>query len=256
MYKLSMIKLPLYIVSALPVFYAWRASGFRRTDVFIAALMFVMLAQLVMNVQMDLKDMKRGLECRESEPFLSVGPCYAKALKGTRALVEISYIAMAVAALYVLAATRNPALVLYGLAAILLMVAYLRKPLELYVRGLGEISTFFDFGPILVLGSLSAFGALPNLRAVLASIGFGLAASSIRYSHHLPEDHEGSRRRRLYPAAHAAMIILSAFMLLNPMTVMIALLPATAVSLYAVRGRLRAWADIIYLLLFFILSLL
>ncbi len=256
MHKLSMLKLPLFIVSALPVVYAWHAAGFRRANVFLAALIFVMLAQLVMNVQMDLKDMKRGLECRESEPFLSVGPCYARALKGTGALVKMSYIVMAAAALYVLAVTRNAALVLYGLAAIILMMAYLREPLELYVRGIGEISTFFDFGPILVLGSLSAYGASPDLGAVLVSIGFGLTASSIRYSHHLPEDQEGSRRRRLYPAVHAAMIISSAFMLPNPMAVMVALLPAVAVSLYAIRGKLRAWADIIYLLLFFFLSLL
>jgi 1,4-dihydroxy-2-naphthoate octaprenyltransferase len=152
----SMIKVPLYLVSIIPVIYAWIKTWFKNPFLFALIVIFALASQLSMNIEMDLEDQKRGMKCFESEPLLNVGPCHVILFKQNHLNIirKASLAAMLIIAVVVLAFTRMLILLLYGLAGIVLMYAYLKKPLELYKRGVGEVSTFFDFGPILVLGSL------------------------------------------------------------------------------------------------------
>ncbi len=250
----SELKVPLFLVSLLPVIYSWIYSGLRRPLVFALALTFAFFSQLLMNLEMDLKDKERGLRCFEAEPFLSVGPCYSKLSAKTQKIIRtISLAALLTTALLVLVITEEAILILFGALGVALMYAYLNKPIELYVRGLGEISTFFDFGPLLVLGSELAFSSTITMKALIASIGFGLIASSIRYSHHLPEEREGSMRKKLFPYVHTALLVLSSLALISPAKVLIGLAASIAASAYVIFGKLKAWADIAYLALFFVL---
>ncbi|MGC8600229.1 MAG: prenyltransferase [Nitrososphaeria archaeon] len=249
----SMIKAPLYLVSLIPVVYSWKCTGFSNSFLFTIILFFAIASQLFMNIEMDSEDQERGLKCFESEPLLNVGPCHMMLFKRNQIkLIRASSLAlMLIIAVLVLLITRMLILIIYGLAGIALMYAYLKKPLELYKRGIGEISTFFDFGPVLVLGSYTALGGRYPLSLTPLSVGFGLIASSIRYSHHLVEEKEGSRRKRFYPYVHFALLFSSSLTALNLFKVLLLMPVAILVSVYAARYRYKTWADLIYLLYFF-----
>jgi len=253
----SMIKVPLYLVSIIPVIYAWVKTGFKNPFLFSLILIFALASQLSMNIEMDLEDNKRGMKCFESEPLLNVGPCHVILFKQNHLNIirKASLAAMLIIAVVVLVFTRILVLLLYGLAGTVLMYAYLKKPLELYKRGVGEVSTFFDFGPILVLGSYTALGGVSLNSVIMPSLGFGLIASSIRYSHHIVEEVEGSRRKRFYPYVHALLLVLSSLTALNLLKAALLVPVAVLVSVYASRHRLKTWADLLYLLYFSAISL-
>ena len=109
-------------------------------------------------------------------------------------------------------------LIIIGLFAIILMFAYLYPPVELYMRGIGEISTFFDFGPLLLLGSYYAFTGSIAYSLIPLSIGFGLIASAIRYSHHIIEEPAKSIRKRAYAPLFFTMIVISAIIISWPLS--------------------------------------
>ena len=248
-----MIKAPLYLVSLLPVIYSWIYAGYKNATLFVMIVFFAIASQLSMNIEMDSEDQERGLRCFESEPLLNVGPCHTIIFKKDqiKTIRALSLALMLIIAVIVLLITKMLTLIVYGLAGIVLMYAYLKKPLELYKRGLGEISTFFDFGPILVLGSYTALSGRFTLSLIPISVGFGLIASSIRYSHHLVEEKEGSKRKKLYPYVHLLLLILSAFTALNILKVSMLIPAAILVSVYAAKKKFKTWADIAYLIYFF-----
>jgi 1,4-dihydroxy-2-naphthoate octaprenyltransferase len=254
-----MIKTPLYLVSIIPVIYAWIKTGFKNPFLFALIVVFALVSQLSMNIEMDSEDQKRGMKCFESEPLLNVGPCHMLLFKQNHLNVirKSSLVLLLIIAVVVLAFTRMLVLLLYGLAGIVLMYAYLKKPLELYKRGVGEVSTFFDFGPILVLGSYTALGGGSLNSVIIPSLGFGLIASSIRYSHHIVEEAEGSRRKMFYPYALTLLLVLSSLTALSPLKVALLIPVVVLVSVYASRQRLKTWADLLYLVYFFtVISLL
>ena len=248
-----MIKAPLYLVSLIPVIYSWISAGYRNPIVFMLILVFAIASQLSMNIEMDSEDLERGLKCFYSEPLLNVGPCHMMILKQyqIKAIRALSLGLMLIIAIIVLLITKMLILIFYGLAGIVLMYAYLKKPLELYKRGLGEISTFFDFGPILVLGSYTAVGRNSPLSVLSIAVGFGLIASSIRYSHHLVEEKDGSRRKRFYPYVHLILLLASAFTVFSFLKVVVLIPAALIVSAYAIKGKFKTWADIFYMICFF-----
>lgn len=252
-----MIKAPLYLVSLLPVIYSWAFAGFRNPTVFALIVAFAIASQLSMNVEMDSEDQERGLKCFKSEPLLNVGPCHMLLFNRDQInfIRLISLALMIIIAALVLLITKMVILIIYGLAGIALMYAYLKKPLELYKRGLGEISTFFDFGFILILGSYTALGGRSSLSLINVSLGFGLIASSIRYSHHLVEEKESSMRKKLYPYVHSLLLISSSFLSLSFFRIMLLMPAAVLVSVYGAKYKYKTWGDLFYLLYFFAVNL-
>ena len=207
----SSLKLPLYIVSAAPVIYSWLRSYLSRPFVFALSMIFVLSSQFIMNFEMDRLDLgyrMRGMNCGS---LLPVGPCIFKCeeIKKVRKISIAFLVIMAITASLVLVITRILLLLVFGLLAVAFMIAYLYHPLRLYRRGIGEISTFFDFGPLLVLGTYYAFTGQFGYSIITASIGFGLIASAIRYAHHIIEESENSMRRRLYIPIFFVLIVAS-----------------------------------------------
>jgi 1,4-dihydroxy-2-naphthoate octaprenyltransferase len=214
-----------------------------------------------MNIEMDRLDREYGKSGMKCGSFIPVGPCLFECVS----VEKIRKIAMAPLALMIITAalviiiTRLLVLLAFGLFAMILMFAYLYPPIMLYRRGIGEISTFFDFGPLLLLGSYYAFTGSIAYSLIPASVGFGLIASAVRLSHHIIEEPEGTARKRLYVPAFSIMVIISSILVgLRPgiaHTILIFIsVVIAAMSIIVKDSQKVSAAAIIYLVVFAFLA--
>jgi 1,4-dihydroxy-2-naphthoate octaprenyltransferase len=102
----------------------------------------------------------------------------------------------------------------FGLAGVLLNVAYTAPPLRLKKRGLGELDVLLVWGPLMIGGTYySATGSIP-WRVLLAGLPYGLLCTAVLMGKHidkLPWDSEagigtlpvllGEQRARRFTAA-------------------------------------------------------
>jgi len=209
---ISSMKIPLYLVSVVPLLFSWVNSEFSRLPVFVLSMIFVLFSQFLMNAEMDRLDKNYGNKGIRCSSILPIGPCIFECLdqKIIRKAETISLVLVILTSSLVIIITRLALLIIIGMLAIILMFAYLYPPIKLYKRGIGEISTFFDFGPLLLLGSYYAFTGSMTYSLIPASIGFGLIASAIRFSHHVIEEQEKSIRKRMYVPLFFLLIVVSA----------------------------------------------
>ncbi len=238
------VKVPLFIASVLPLVWAWVEAEYKGGLIFIDALVFVLAAQLLMNLEMDRHDLLRGIAPINCDSFITTGPCEYRCggMGALRAVAGLLALATALAAILI---TKSVTLVLVGVAAIVIMAAYLLKPLELYKRGLGEISTFMDFGPLLVYGSLIAFGAHWGYSQAVASIIFGLDASLLRFRHHLKEE-SGFRRRHAREITSAFIALILTLALIHSIYSALILVPSTAGYALSLDGKDEDEATLAY----------
>lgn len=88
-------------------------------------------------------------------------------------------------------------LLAFGLAGAALAWSYSSPPLRLSYRGMGELSTFLAFGPIMTVGATVAFGGGGIRESVLASVVLGLLASAISFARSFPNrDEDASKGKR------------------------------------------------------------
>ena len=95
--------------------------------------------------------------------------------------------------------TRNPVLLAFGLAGAILAWSYSSPPLRLSYRGIGEISTFFAFGPIMTVGATIVFGGAGLPESALASIVLGLLAAAISFARYFPNREEDAAKGKRTP---------------------------------------------------------
>ncbi len=95
--------------------------------------------------------------------------------------------------------TRNPALLALGLAGAVLAWSYSSPPLQLSYRGIGEMSTFFAFGPIMTIGATIAFGGAGLSESVLASVVLGFLAAAISFARYFPNRTEDVSKGKRTP---------------------------------------------------------
>ncbi len=86
-----------------------------------------------------------------------------------------------------LAAMRGWNLLWVGVAGALISVFYTAPPLRLVHRGLGELSTFFGFGPIMALGAYFVQAKEYAWEPALASIPVGILIALILYVNEVPD---------------------------------------------------------------------
>ena len=77
------------------------------------------------------------------------------------------------------ALTQSLPLLAFGVAGFVLAWSYSSPPLKLSYRGIGELSTFLAFGPIMTVGATVAFGTNGILGSFLASLILGFLAAGI-----------------------------------------------------------------------------
>ncbi len=215
---LKLTKFPLYLTSIGPVVLAWSMGKFSNILIFILLLFFVIFFQMGMNFSMDVSDYKYGRDVKFQNSYFPIGPYSIRMEKLSPEKVfilsMISFLISISLGLIILFLTKKFILLLFGALALFFSYAYLLPPFEFYKKGIGEISTFFNFGPLLFLGSLLAFGVDLNIYNIFISIFFGLSTSAVRFIHHLPEENENSLRFKKFRIIYSSLI-LSSFLILT-----------------------------------------
>ncbi|MGC8645347.1 MAG: prenyltransferase [Thermoplasmata archaeon] len=205
------LKAPLYFTSVSPVLIGWAFSSFKTTYLLALLLLVTTSMQAGMNLAMDFFDHKNGRPLRNEDTFFPIGSLFIEKLHVRPESIRISFISMMMIAvasgLTVVFITRNVLLLYLGLLAVLLSLLYVLPPVKLGARGVGEIATFFAFGPFTVIGTVIALGGSVSLEVIFVSMSLGLLASSIRYLHHLPEDNPGGIRVRYFRLFYPIMVL-------------------------------------------------
>ncbi|MCL5930329.1 MAG: prenyltransferase [Candidatus Thermoplasmatota archaeon] len=211
------LKAPIYFTSISPVLIGWAFSNFRFSYLVLLLLVVTISMQAGMNLAMDYFDHSNSRPLRNDDTVYPLGSYFIEKLGVRPKTIRYGFLAMmtlaVVVGLLVVYLTRSILLLTLGLTAVFLSLLYVVPPIKLGARGIGEIATFFSFGPFPVLGTIIALGYSVGLDAILVSLSLGLLASSIRYLHHLPEDREGGRRVRMFKIVYPIMIITASIMI-------------------------------------------
>lgn len=104
-----------------------------------------------------------------------------------------------VAGLGLVAITANLVLLAFGLGGAVLAWSYSSPPLKLSYRGIGEISTFLAFGPIMTVGATVAFGGAGVESSVFASLILGFLAAAISFARYFPNREEDIAKGKRTP---------------------------------------------------------
>ncbi len=161
-----------------------------------------MLAHVSNNLLNDLFDTDTGLDTGEypralyaPHPILS-GMITRRGLTRAAAAVTVTGLAIMV----VLTIARGPLVLAFGLAGVLLNVAYTAPPLRLKKRGLGELDVLLVWGPLMIAGTYySAVGHLP-WQVWPASIPYGLLCTAVLMGKHIDKLPVGRAGRGPHPA--------------------------------------------------------
>jgi 1,4-dihydroxy-2-naphthoate octaprenyltransferase len=211
------LKAPIYFTSISPVLIGWAFSQFRLSYLVLLLLVVTVSMQAGMNLGMDYFDHLNSRPLRNDDTLFPLGSFFIERLNVRPAILRSSFfvlIAVATAVgLLVVFLTKSFLLLYLGLGAVFLSLLYVIPPIKLGARGIGEIATFFSFGPFPVIGTIIALNAQITLESIFVSIGLGLLASSIRYLHHLPEDREGGTRVRHFRTVYPIMIVTASIMI-------------------------------------------
>jgi len=108
-------------------------------------------------------------------------------------------VAGVLAGLALVALTQSLLLLAFGVTGFLLAWSYSSPPLKLSYRGIGELSTFLAFGPIMTVGATVAFGTAGALGSALASLILGFLAAGISYSRYFPNETEDRAKGKRTP---------------------------------------------------------
>ncbi len=229
------LKLPLYFTSVAPVIFIWVYNNFKSSFYFVFLLIIVLLMQLALNLAMDFYDYQHGIQIVNESTVFPVGPylVYKMHIKpeSIRKAFIVSALMAVIFGLYIIFVSGDYSLIIIGILAVFVSLIYVLPPFRLDTRGLGEFSTFFSFGPFILIGSSILFNIRITFFIISVSILFGLLASAIRFLHHITEDNpEGTRVknfRKIY-----AFILLFGFIIqaYNPL-LFLYMIPPLAISI-------------------------
>jgi 1,4-dihydroxy-2-naphthoate octaprenyltransferase len=147
----------------------------------------LVLAHVSNNLVNDLFDTSTGLDTEDypralyaPHPILS-GMITRAGLVRAAVLVNVADVAILVA----LVLARGPVVLAFGLAGVVLNVAYTAPPLRLKKRGLGELDVMLVWGPLMIAGTVySAIGSVP-WQVWPASIPYGLLCTAVLMAKHI-----------------------------------------------------------------------
>ncbi|MEL9914738.1 MAG: prenyltransferase [Thermoplasmatales archaeon] len=208
---LKALKAPLYFTSISPVLVGWAFSSFRISYLVVLLLIVTVSMQAGMNLAMDYFDHNSGRPLRNEDTFFPLGSLFIEKYRVNPATVRLSFLIMMLVAvvfgLSVVYITRNLILLYFGLFGVFISLLYVIPPIKLGARGIGELSTFFSFGPLAVIGTIIAIGGNVTSEAIFVSVSLGLLVSAIRYLHHIPEDSPDGKRVRHFKVVYPILVI-------------------------------------------------
>lgn len=211
------LKAPIYFTSIAPVLLGWAFSHFRYSYILVMLFVVTVTMQAALNLAMDYFDHQNSRPLRNEDTLFPLGSYFIEKLGVQPKYLKYSFFIMLVISivtgLTVVYITRNLILLYLGLTAVFLSILYVVPPIKLGARGVGEIATFFSFGPFPVLGTILALGFHVSMESISVAIALGLLASGIRYLHHLPEDKQGGVRMRNFRIIYPVFLLASALII-------------------------------------------
>ena len=165
---------------------AVRRPGFN-AGWFALAFIGIVLAHVSNNLVNDLFDTSEGLDTGDYPRALYAPHPILSGMISKRGLINaaIAVNAADVLILIVLVAARGWVVLWFGLAGVVLNVAYTAPPLRLKKRGLGELDVLLVWGPLLIAGTYySAVGTVP-WQVWAASVPYGLLCTAVLMAKHI-----------------------------------------------------------------------
>jgi 1,4-dihydroxy-2-naphthoate octaprenyltransferase len=154
---------------------------------FVLAFIGIALAHVSNNLVNDLFDTDAGLDAEDYPRALYAPHPILSGMIDRDGLVRAA-VAVNVADLVILAilvGARGFVVLLFGIAGVVLNVAYTAPPLRLKKRGLGELDVLVVWGPLMIAGTYySAVGTVP-WQVWLASIPYGLLCTAVLMGKHI-----------------------------------------------------------------------
>jgi 1,4-dihydroxy-2-naphthoate polyprenyltransferase len=146
-----------------------------------------------LNVANDVFDTIQGADDANATPtkFSGGSRVIQNALMSVRGMSLLAVACYGIATalgIAILALRGSPALIAIIVLGLFISLAYTMPPFKLVYRGLGEIATFFGFGPVMLLGAYAVqTGGALSLEAFVASIPVGLLVAMILYVNEIPD---------------------------------------------------------------------
>ncbi len=154
---------------------------------FALAFVGIVLAHVSNNLVNDLFDTSEGLDTGDYPRALYAPHPILSGMISKRGLINaaIAVNAADVVILIVLVAARGWVVLWFGLAGVILNVAYTAPPLRLKKRGLGELDVLLVWGPLLIAGTYySAVGHIP-WQVWPAAVPYGLLCTAVLMAKHI-----------------------------------------------------------------------
>jgi 1,4-dihydroxy-2-naphthoate octaprenyltransferase len=154
---------------------------------FALAFVGITLAHVSNNLVNDLFDTDTGLDTADYPRALYAPHPILSGMISRAGLVRAALVvnALDIVILIVLVAARGWVVLIFGLAGVVLNVAYTAPPLRLKKRGLGELDVLLVWGPLMIAGTYySAVGSVP-WHVWPAAVPYGLLCTAVLMAKHI-----------------------------------------------------------------------
>jgi 1,4-dihydroxy-2-naphthoate octaprenyltransferase len=188
-------RLPFLTATFVPVFLGLAIAARHGSFDWLTALLTLIgasLAHLAINVTNDIFDELSGADAANKNPtqFSGGSRVVYYGLLSMRQLATLAgglYLAAIVIGLVLLAMRPSTALLLIGVAGVLVGYSYTGPPLKLVYRGLGEIAVAVGFGPIMLLGAYVVQTGRVASEPFVASLPVAILIALILYVNEIPD---------------------------------------------------------------------
>jgi 1,4-dihydroxy-2-naphthoate polyprenyltransferase len=241
-------RLPFLTATFVPVFLGLAIAARHGAFDWLTALLTVIgasFAHLAINVTNDIFDERSGADAANPNPTQFSGGSrvvyYGLVSMRQLSLIAVAlYAAAVVIGLVLLWLRPSLALLVIGIAGVVVGYSYTGPPLKLVYRGFGEIAVAVGFGPIMLLGAYAVQTGTVALEPFLASLPVAILIALILYVNEIPD------RRSDASAGKRTLVVR-----LSPETVtriyLVAAVLAFALIVLAVAAGIMPWPTLIAL---------
>jgi 1,4-dihydroxy-2-naphthoate polyprenyltransferase len=188
-------RLPFLTATFVPVFLGLAIAARHGTFDWLTALLTVIgasFAHLAINVTNDIFDERSGADAANPNPTQFSGGSrvvyYGLVSMRQLSLIAVAlYAAAVVIGLVLLWLRPSLALLVIGIAGVVVGYSYTGPPLKLVYRGFGEIAVAVGFGPIMLLGAYAVQTGTVALEPFLASLPVAILIALILYVNEVPD---------------------------------------------------------------------
>jgi 1,4-dihydroxy-2-naphthoate octaprenyltransferase len=241
-------RLPFLTATFVPVFLGLAIAARHGAFDWLTALLTVVgasLAHLAINVTNDVFDELSGADAANKNPtqFSGGSRVVYYGLLSMRQLASVAgglYAGAILVGLLLLWMRPSLALLLIGIAGVLVGYSYTGPPLKLVYRGLGEVAVAVGFGPIMLLGAYAVQTGAVSWEPFVASLPVAILIALILYVNEIPD------RRSDASAGKRTLVVR-----LSPRTVtriyLVAAVLAFVLIVLAVAAGIMPWPTLIAL---------